>query len=207
MTKEELNKLNIIEQVNYINSELIKGGSLRSISSNLHMSKTTFRDRALTIGYTYNESTKQLTKDNNIKEPKKATKRDMKPVIQNHNKSIISNKDTTKVSVVKKESPPLDLLQELKINLEDVKELLGMKEQIKEVIQNYNKSKSIIDVIKPHELKVDKTLFEGELKGRLIKVYDNVNTDWINFCKANSEYKMQDLYSIALLEFIKKYFS
>ncbi|HEY8805659.1 MAG TPA: hypothetical protein VIM42_11255 [Clostridium sp.] len=55
------------------------------------------------------------------------------------------------------------------------------------------------------ELKVDKERFNGELKGRLIKVYGNVNDAWINFYKSNNQFKMHDLYSVALLDFIEKY--
>lgn len=86
-----------------------------------------------------------------------------------------------------------------------IEELLEMKEQLKELIQDHNRSKSIIDIIEPHELKIDKERFEGDLKGRLIKVYANVNDAWIDFCKSNNQFKMQDLYSIALLECIEKY--
>jgi len=85
--------------------------------------------------------------------------------------------------------------------LQSLQELLSMKDDIKECI---DKSKAT-DVIEPVELKVDKNRFKGELKGRLIKVYDNVNTEWINFCKSNSQFKMQDLYSMALLDYIGKF--
>ena len=83
-----------------------------------------------------------------------------------------------------------------------IRELLEVKGQLKGLVRN----KSIIKVIdQPTELKVDKELFKGELQGRLVKVYNNVNEDWIKFCKVNNQFKMQDLYSLALLEFINKY--
>lgn len=83
-----------------------------------------------------------------------------------------------------------------------VRELLEIKGQLKGLVKN----KSIIKVItQPVELKVDKTLFKGELRGRLIKVYDNVNNDWQAFCKSNNQFKMQDLYSMALISFIDKF--
>ena len=46
-----------------------------------------------------------------------------------------------------------------------------MKDQLKEVIQQYNKDKKKVDVQVQQELKVDKENFNGELKTRLIKVY------------------------------------
>lgn len=206
MTKVEFNKLEILMQLKYINSLLEKGKSLRSISSDLSMSKTTFRDRFVKIGYVYNLNTKQYYKDNNItiqphdnikKVPQISINRDVagtKEVIQIDNKSIS-----------KQENLMMQEFTELKTTLAEVTELLEMKDQLKEVIQYYNKSKSIIDVPVPPELNIEKGKFEGELKGRLIKVYDNVNKSWLDFCKNNNQFKMQDLYSTALLEFIEKY--
>ncbi|WP_434291809.1 hypothetical protein [Clostridium botulinum] len=45
------------------------------------------------------------------------------------------------------------------------------------------------------ELKVDLNKF----KGRLIKIYDNINKDWIKFCKKDNQFKnvlIRSMYSI-----------
>lgn len=214
MTKEGFNKLEILKQVEYTNKLLKEGQTLRKINGDLSISKTTIRDRAKKIGYIYNPVTKQYIKDNNTKVQlnrniisahygvHKEGITGLESVIQNN---INSKKE---VEVIKKENNVSIDTQEvvkLKTALAEVQELLEMKDQLKELIQDHNRRKSIADVIEPQELKVDKDRFEGSLKGRLIKVYDNVNTEWIRFCKRNDQFKMQDLYSIALLEFIEKY--
>lgn len=211
MTKDNFNDLKILEQIEYINTELKKSESLRSISQNLSMSKSTFRERFKKIGYIYNPKTKQYYRNEDISSQitiEELARGDLaqaaKPadeVIQKHNKSI------SDVMVVKENNIPMKTQEyiELKNTLAEVRELIGMKEQLKEVIQSYNKNINIIDVPLPQELKFNKDDFSGEVKTRLIKVYDNVNESWIDFCKVNSQFKMQDLYSIALLEFIKKY--
>ncbi|MCB2362201.1 DUF4250 domain-containing protein [Clostridium estertheticum] len=211
MTKDNFNDLKIMEQIGYVNTELKKGESLRSISQNLNMSKSTFRERFKKIGYIYNPKTKQYYRNEDISQQltledfargdlAQATK-PVDEVIQKYNKSI------SEVMIVKENNIPIKTQEyiELKNTLAEVKELIGMKEQLKEVIQSYNKNINIIDVPLPQELKFNKDDFNGEVKTRLIKVYDNVNEAWIDFCKVNSQFKMQDLYSIALLEFIKKY--
>lgn len=202
----EFSKMDIKEQVKFINSKTITGITVINVAKEIGTSDKTLRKNLKAKNYIFDRAKKiYILLENDgatIKEPNNINS---KNIIQNNNKSIIANKDTPKVSVVKKESPPLDLLQELKINLEDVKELLGMKEQIKEIIQNYNKSITIENVEVQQELKIDKDKLHGELKSRLIKVYDNVNVDWITFCKNNNQFKMQDLCSIALSEFIEKY--
>jgi hypothetical protein len=64
MTKEEFNKLEVLEQLEFINDLLAEGKSLRVISGSLGMSKTTFRDRFIKIGYIYDANTIQYEKDN-----------------------------------------------------------------------------------------------------------------------------------------------
>ncbi|GCD13249.1 hypothetical protein [Clostridium tagluense] len=213
MIKEDFNKLEVLEQLEYINKELLKDKSLRIISSDLKMSKTTFRDRFIKIGYIYNAETKQYYRDKTItlqhqitlEEHARTIEQATEPidkVIQKDNKSI------SEVAIIKNQnnvSMELQEFAELKTTLAEVKELIEMKEQLKEVILLYNKNINIIDVPELQELKIDKSKFDGDLKGRLIKVYDNVNDAWIEFCKSNNQFKMQDLYSIALLECIEKY--
>lgn len=213
MTKEELNQLEVVEQLKYINDLLIEGKSLRDISSSLGMSKTTFRDRFKKIGYIYNTNTKQYYKDNTIKVQQQITIKELQRTIKQATQSVDEfiqndNNSISKSEITKQENNnPIGIQEytELKTTLAEVKELLEMKDQLKEVIQYYNKSKNIINVSELQELKIDKDKFDGELKGRLIKVYSNVNNDWIKFCKSNNQFKMQDLYSIALLECIEKY--
>lgn len=214
MTKDEFNELEILEQLEYINNQLLKSESLRSISENLSMSKSTFRERFKKIGYIYTPKTKQYYRDNTIKvlEHQITLKEHARSLMQSTeqaNKVIQKdNKSINEVMVVKKENNiPMEPQEyiELKNTLAEVNELIEMKEQLKEVIQSYNLNKSIIDIPEQPILKIDKSKFEGEPKGRLIKVYTNVNDAWMEFCKDNGEFKMQDLYSIALLECIEKY--
>ncbi|WP_423219773.1 hypothetical protein [Clostridium botulinum] len=181
----EFDKLSIKEQVEFINRELQKDKkiSVTKLCKKYGINKSTVISRFTTKGYKYNAELRVYTKD---------------IVIQNNNKSI-NNIKHEQIEVSKKNN-----LMELQ-DIKELKELLEMKEQLKEIIQEYNKNKNIIDVPEEPELKVDKDKFEGELKGRLIKVYNNINNDWIKFCKKNNQFKMQDLYSLALLEFMEKY--
>ena len=59
MTKDDFNELEIIDQLKYINIKLSENKSLRAIANDLKMSKTTFRDRFLKIGYVYSTETKR----------------------------------------------------------------------------------------------------------------------------------------------------
>ena len=74
MNKEEFNKLEIVEQVEYINRELSKGKSIRGISEEIGIAKSTIRDRFKRIGYIYNKELNiyKLEEVNNIVEKEEA---------------------------------------------------------------------------------------------------------------------------------------
>jgi len=201
----DFEKKDITEQVSFINSKTITGMKVIDVAKEIGMGDKTLRTRLKENNYIFNRPEKIYVLSGDKLITKESDNIISKEVIKNDNKSIKANKSTLKVSVVKNEPIPAELLQELKINLGEIKELLEMKEQIKEVIQNYNKSVKAINEEVQQDLKIDKDKLHGALKSRLIKIYDNVNVDWITFCKNNNQFKMQDLCSIALLEFIEKY--
>ena len=193
----EFDKLSIDKQVQFINTELEKdiNISVTKLCKKFGLNKSTIISRFTKDDYKYSVAAREYIKDTKvIQNDNKSINKD---IIQNNSKSISTNKIV--------ENNDLMEMQELKGRLKDLKELLDLKNDLKEVIQHYNKSKNIVDVPKPLELKIDKDKFHGELKGRLIKVYENINNSWIEFCKNNSQFKMQDLYSMALLEFMEKY--
>ena len=188
MNKEEFNKLEITKQIDYMNVLLNDNNTITGICKDIGIARSTLGDRFRRVNYKHDAIINQY--------------------IQSGSQALIrSNNSSITKKVIQKDinsKSKIAIIQDNNL-IDEVKELLSMKDDLKLLIQNYNRDKSIIDVIEPLELKVDKALFKGELRGRLIKVYDNVNNSWQTFCKINSEYKMQDLYSMALLEYINKY--
>lgn len=80
-------------------------------------------------------------------------------------------------------------------------ELINMIEPLKEIIHEYNKSKSYINVssieLKPKAV--------TEVKQKLFKIDVNVLSSWEKFISNHKEFKVQQLISLALEEFINKY--
>ena len=173
---EEFKNLSIDGQVQFFNDELKKDP------------KISVTKLCKKYGLLKNTIISRFTKNNYHYTDRKYvnTQNDIKEVIPPYKERIIE-------VAVTNESP---------LDIKGITELLEMKEQIKEVIQSYKASKNAIDV---PELKLDKSKVNGEQKCRMIKIYDSVNNDWIKFCATNDEFKMQDLYSIALSECIEKY--
>lgn len=51
---------------------------------------------------------------------------------------------------------------------------------------------------------VDIKKFEGKTVSRCYRLYEEVQKDFSKFCKENSNYKVQDILSMALYEYMKK---
>ena len=162
MTKEEFNKLEVLDQLEYINNSLVEGKSLRIISSRLGMSKTTFRDRFTKIGYIYDANTSQYTRNDNL-EPHL-----IEEILKSTNKSIdADNKDTPiKTQKAREETEkPLDkniddvvdinkelidtLLEQLKVK--DF-QMNALDERLKHE-QELNKNNQVLQLRQPQEMK------------------------------------------------------
>jgi len=68
LDKQEFNKLDIQDQLKYINNILVKDESLRNISSNLGISKTIIHNRFIEQCYIFNKEAMQYIKDIEYKE-------------------------------------------------------------------------------------------------------------------------------------------
>ena len=87
------------------------------------------------------------------------------------------------------------------IDMNSLKELIRLLEPIKEVIQEYNKSKNIIEVEKVEINPKNIT----EVKQKLFKIDIEVLDKCEKFVAEHKQFKVQNLISLALEEFIDKY--
>lgn len=179
----DIKALSVEQLVEYVNRELLNGRSMVDIETNdFGVNDRVIVKRLTRRGYKRvgNEFTKDITKviqkDNkaNVKALKEELVVREKTVIQKHNKRI----------------------EEDKLN-----ELVELIEPIKEMLQEYNRSKNIVDV-NLVELKPKAVL---EVKQKLFKIDVDVLEQWEEFVSKHKEYKVQQLISLALEEFIQKY--
>ncbi|MBU5228104.1 hypothetical protein KQI36_15840 [Clostridium senegalense] len=188
----DINSLDINDLVKFINLELNKNKnlSLNKLADKCGIKRSTLKSRLHRENYMYNAADRSY---------KKTIKKQL-----NDKKTKTSEPKNTKVNIIPKEknissNSTLDISP---FTAEDLKELLKMKKDLKNIIENYNIS---INDNKSNNLEIDISKFSKEVSSRLVKVYSNVNSQWIEFCKKHNQYKMQDLYSLALIEFIEKY--
>lgn len=115
MNKEQFNSLGILEQLEYVNNQLKEGKSIRKLSADMGMGKSTITDRFRRHNIAYNMYLKQYVEGHtSLLEP-------VEPIRQVNTPSI-----------------PEDSLNDLKLILEDSSTLL-------EMIQLFKKNTTVLD--------------------------------------------------------------
>ena len=152
MGKDDFNKLNLKDQVEFINKNL-GSKTLTEISKEIKISRSTIRERFLKQGYIFNKS---------------------------QNKYIYSseaNKCNNNTNVLE----------------EKIKALESKIEAIESKLNNKDKEFNAIEIKK----------FDGKTVSRCYRVYEDIQKEFSTFCKENSNYKVQDILSMALYEYMK----
>lgn len=182
----DVNTMSIEQLVEYVNQELAKGRTMVDIETNDFKVNDRVIVKRLTrrgykrVGNEFKQGiTKVIQKDNEPKnKPLQETRTAIAPsenkYIQKHNRSI---------------------------NNEKLMELVDLIEPIKEMLEEYNRNKNIVDVntveLRPKAV--------TEVKQKLFKIDINVLEQWEEFVLNHKEFKVQQLISLALEEFINKY--
>ncbi|GAA0866457.1 hypothetical protein [Paraclostridium tenue] len=179
MNKEEFNKLNFLDKVNYINSRLKKGETVIRIREDIGIGEKAFQKEMKINGYKYNSKEKQYI-----------STEEKKPTIVVDPTTIVGYKNTT---VVPKQQ--LEILGYLESNFEILQEFIekykSTTKSTTETTTNYI-SINLID---------DKHL---NPKPKSIRINEFVYQEWKDFCETK-RYSKQDLISMALKEYMEKY--
>ena len=171
-----LEDMTIEDLVIYINSELDKNRTMKDIEKNdFKVNERVISKRLIRRGYKKINNRYELIDNNRITR-------------KNNNESCNNKVDDIGIYLSK-------------IDINALTELINLREDIKKVIQEYNRSKDIIN-IEPVELKPKAVT---EVKQKLFKVDTNVLDHWERFIKKHKEFKVQSLISLALEEFLNKY--
>ena len=151
MGKDDFNKLNLKDQVEFINKNL-GSKTLTEISKEIKISRSTIRERFLKQGYIFDK---------------------------NKNKYIYSSEAKNKAQKENKCNNNTNVLEE------KIKALESKIEAIESKLNNKNKE------------------FNAKTVSRCYRVYEDIQKEFSTFCKENSNYKVQDILSMALYEYMK----
>lgn len=180
MNKEKFNKLDIIEQIKFINEKLKEGYSLTRLDQeNIISSRKTIANRFKKVGYELNKSTNQYESIIEVVESDKSENKE--PVSKSSNKAVRGDQVNNK------------LLEEIILNYAD------MNNKLNEVYEWYLKSSNevVTDNLKIYD-------FEGKVVTRSFKIYESVQKEFMEYC-ASSKYRVQDILTQFIKEGLEKY--
>ena len=197
MNKSEFNSLDVMEQIEYINKSLLNGNTLTNICKSIGIGRSTIRDRFEKISYKYNKSINQYESIIEIIEAEtiapaganEPIKEDIKPIIQQSSNLVVGTDNEILTSLINKCNSIINNHDDMNNKLDEV--------------YNWYKLQSSNKVVQTEKFKVDD--FEGDIVVRSYKLYEPIQKDFLEFCKRNNKYKVQDILSQALKEFLDKY--
>lgn len=182
MNRVEFDELKITDQVKYINKKLNEGYTLTNICKAIGIGRTTIRDRFKSISYEYNKTTKQYESFVEIIEESKT--------IDNKYNELKSSNNVVEATLDKNK-----VLEDMLLNYSD------MNNKLNEMYEWYKLQSSEI-VVENKKLIIED--FEGDVVVRSYKLYESIQKEFAEFCKGN-KYKVQDLLSQAIKDFLDKY--
>lgn len=181
MNLEQFNALSIEEQVKYINIQL-ETTSLNKACFSLGVSESTVRDRF---------------KRNNYKRVnKKFIPLDTTETTTNTSTKVTPIKTISKKPTKRAERKETNL-DSIKLLEEKIKALESQLEAINKKIDNINTTKTTITTDTSHI-----RVFEGEEVVRSFRVNENVQKKFKAYCKSQSEYRVSDILSTILDDFL-----
>lgn len=178
MNKDKFNNLDVMEQVEYINSLLENKRSLTSISKDLSIGRSTISERFKKIGYKYNKQLNQYIKHINNTDVVQSNTKSLKS-INNNDLEMYNNSNT-------------DVNNKI-INITNEYETLMQMIELYKSNSNILQSKIIIDLPKA----------ESELTS--FRVNKEILKQFNEFTKEQKEFKKIDLVSMALKEYIENH--
>ena len=190
MNKTEFNSLEVLEQIEYINKSLLGDNTLTNICKNIGIGRSTIRDRFKKVSYEYNKATNQYESIVEIIEAETVApaganepiKENIKPVIQQSSNKVVRTDN--------------EILTSLINNYDDMNNKLNE-------MYNWYKLQSSNKVVQTEKFKVDD--FEGDIVVRSYKLYEPIQREFLEFCKKNNKYKVQDILSKFIKEGLEKY--
>lgn len=181
MDKLEFNQLELHQQIQYINNQLADTGmSVTKVCEDIGIDRSTVRKRFKNGGYSFN-------KDLNLYEG-----------------SILNIGDVNKIATTPNTKPPKNKPNTDNTNtLEDrVKALEGQIRALEQIVNS--NAINTGNTTNTNNADINILEFDCDTVTRAYRMYEDVQKDFKIFCKKHSEYKVQDLISTALVEFMNK---
>lgn len=190
MTKDQFNKLEKLEQVQYINDKLKEGYSLTKISKELGIGRSTITDRFKKINYTYSKENNSYIYNDSVTDVESVVRsvKAKEDITINEIDDKFNNDSVTDVTLINNK-----VVQSNLINLSNEYQTLI------EMIELYKKNSNILST----QIVIDLETSDNTLT--TLRVNTDVLRQFNEFVEENKQYKKVDLVSMALKEYIENH--
>lgn len=205
MSFDELIKLDVQEQIDYLNSRLNNGLSVKQIREALGVGEKKLQKYLKSINYKYDQKVKNyvlVTKVVNASAEGVNNYKDNQLVVNNKTDANIKSVEVERVNPLPVEFTDYDKLINMVNTYQEMSKRMEQLDKMEEMLKWYELQKSVIDVTPP---KLDIPPTDAEPVTRSFKIYPDVNEDFKEFCSKNNNYKVQDIISFAIRQFLEKY--
>lgn len=190
MTKDQFNKLEKLEQVQYINDKLREGYSLTKISKELGIGRSTITDRFKKINYTYSKENNSYIYNDSVTDVESVVRsvKAKEDITINEIDDKFNNDSVTDVTLINDQ-----VVQSNLINLSNEYQTLI------EMIELYKKNSNILST----QIVIDLETSDNTLT--TLRVNTDVLRQFNQFVEENKQYKKVDLVSMALKEYMSNH--
>ena len=189
MSGNEFKDLDIESKVNYINTLLEQGDSVDNIRINLGVGKNYIGNTFQKNGYKLNRNINQYVKDDTVVI-------DTTNVVKKSNKKV--SKQSNEVNNINTSDDRIKVLER------QIKDLQSQINIINDILNKNNATNVVIDTTSFIHSDIDK-LRNTDTTSSHYRIYKDIQEEFKAFCKEHKQYKVQEIISSAIKEYLDNY--
>ena len=189
MSGNEFKGLDIESKVKYVNELLQQGDSVDNIRTTLGIGKNYIANKFGKGGYKLNRNINQYIKgDNVVTNTTNVVKKPNKKVSKQSNKVNNINTSDDRIKVLERQ----------------IKDLQSQINIINDMLNKNNATNVVIDTTSIIHSSID-SYDRNDTKSSHYRIYTDIQEEFKAFCKEHKQYKVQDIISSAIKEYLDKY--
>lgn len=189
MNSTDFKALDIEYKVKYVNELLQQGDSVDNIRINLGVGKNYIGNTLKEQGYKLNRNINQYIKNDTVVT-------DTTNVVKKPNKKV--SKQSNKVNNINTSDDRIKVLER------QIKDLQSQINIINDMLNKNNATNVVIDTTSFIHSDIDK-LRNTDTTSSHYRIYKDIQEEFKAFCKEHKQYKVQDIISSAIKEYLDKY--
>lgn len=189
MNSTDFKELDIEYKVKYVNELLQQGDSVDNIRINLGVGKNYIGNTFKEEGYKLNRNINQYIKNDTVVT-------DTTNVVKKPNKKV--SKQSNKVNNINTSDDRIKVLER------QIKDLQSQINIINDMLNKNNATNVVIDTTSFIHSDIDK-LRNTDTTSSHYRIYKDIQEEFKAFCKEHKQYKVQDIISSAIKEYLDKY--